>query len=108
MKFLIMSALLLSSLSALAKPCKVYGISDGPQSLGCQFGEEVVQLTCQKGSYYLNAVKVDMAFHLETEEGPSPLVFKNDEQTLTVILENDGSYLAELERGQEYLSGTCR
>lgn len=97
--------LLLFSVPVLAK-CKVYGISDSPQRLKCLLGEVKMDLTCKRNQYYLNKEKVILAFHLDVEEGATPLVFKtNSGGTLIVLPENQ--ILAEYEDGKEYLQGTC-
>lgn len=93
------------SVPALAK-CKVYGISDSPQKLNCSLGEVNISITCKKNTYYLNGEKVSLAFHMEVEEGATPLVFKTQTgKTLTVLPED--IILAEYENGKEYYQGTC-
>lgn len=106
MKILILSLFLLSSFGAFAK-CKVYGISDSPQKLTCQFPEMEVRLSCRWNTYYLNSEKVNLAFHMEVEEGAVPLVFKTKSGvTLTVLPEDQ--ILAEYTDGKVWAEGTCR
>lgn len=104
MKYLLALSLLIS-LPALAK-CKVYGISDSPQKLNCSFPEMSVKLSCKWNNYYLNQEKVNLAFHLEVEEGANPLVFKTKSgATLTVLAEK--VILAEYNKGSVYTQGSC-
>lgn len=106
MKILILSFLFLFSFGSWAK-CKVYGISDSPQKLTCKFPELEVRLTCKLNTYYLNSQKVNLAFHMEVEEGAVPLVFKtNTGVTLTVLPE--AQILAEYNDGKVQMEGTCR
>ena len=88
--------------------CKVYGISDSPQKLDCSFKKMQVNLTCQKGDYYLNGAKVEEAFHMEVESGPVPLVFKAPEGQLSVLIHSKSNISAELEQGNRLLRGKCR
>lgn len=104
MKFLTL-LLLISSLPAWAK-CKVYGISDSPQKLSCDFESIKVRLSCKWRNYYLNGEKVNLAFHMDVEEGATPLVFKtNSGKTLTVLPED--TILAEFDNGKAYYQGSC-
>lgn len=89
-----------------AKPCKVYGISDSPQTLNCSFPDRQILLTCQNGKYFLNQTPVTMAFHLEVETGTVPLVFKVEDITMTVLL-ND-PIEAGLEMGKAEVKGSCK
>ena len=99
--------LLLSSLPALSKPCKVYGISDSPQGLSCTFPqEEKILLTCRQGDYFLGEAKVLNAFHLDVETGSSPLVFKTQKNSLTLIKQK-ADFSAEWESSDNVLSGIC-
>jgi hypothetical protein len=91
---------------AHARACKVFGISDGPQQLTCTFFKEIVKLTCVKGNYLLNDQKVLQAFHLEVEEGDSPLVFKAQDLTLTVV-GTAGKFQSELQKKEGPVSGPC-
>lgn len=100
--------LLLGSLHAWAQPCKVYGISDSPQRLSCTFPKQSIQLRCQRGNYYLNDSKVDVAFHYEVESGPNPLVFKTADLQLVVVIHSARRKLAQLEIGNTTLNGNCR
>ncbi len=88
-------------------PCKVYGISDGPQKLACTFSEKKVSLSCQNGKYFLNSEPVLVAFHLEVEEGSNPLVFKTQDTTLTVVLEEKAGD-AELKSASGEQTGVCK
>lgn len=97
---------LIVSLNAFASGCKVYGISDSPQHLSCTFPEKVLRLSCQNDTYYLNSEMVSVAFHMEVEEGPVPLVFKSAHSQLT-LLKQQKNYDAQLLIGAESLSGTC-
>ncbi len=105
----LLSALILVCLmnSAIARDCKVYGISDSPQKLTCQFGAETVRLSCQEGTYYLNQSKVNLAFHLEVEDGAVPLVFRTSDFELTVIIQSKVDIQAELVRGRLTRNGQC-
>lgn len=105
MKYLLALSLFIS-LPVLAK-CKVYGISDSPQRLNCTFPEMKVRLSCKWNTYYLNNEKVNLAFHMEVEEGATPLVFKTKSgATLTVLPED--VILAEYNKGDIFTEGTCR
>lgn len=105
MKILVIFSLFIS-LPAFAK-CKVYGISDSPQRLSCDLGELNVSLTCKSRTYYMNGEKVNLAFHMDVEEGATPLVFKtNSGKTLTVLPEQE--ILAEYDDGKAYFQGTCK
>jgi hypothetical protein len=106
--FKVLSSLIILSISTFTwsrTPCKVYGISDGPQALKCSFEEKEVELHCSKGSYYLNKTKVSMAFHMEVETGAVPLVFKAANLTLTVMMGK--TITAELEEGKTSAMGIC-
>jgi hypothetical protein len=106
---LIFLLLLTFSFPALAgaKPCKVFGISDSPQRLICQFeDQQTVKLSCINGNYFLNKSKVLVAYHLDVEEGASPLVFKAKEMKLTVTFNRPVE--AELELGKVEILGTCK
>ena len=76
------------SLKSWARPCKVYGISDSPQNLSCTIPKMgTFKLACIKGKYQLNGTAVEMAFHMDVEEGSSPMVFKTKNLSLTVVEE---------------------
>lgn len=92
---------------ALARDCKVYGISDSPQKLTCQFGAETIRLSCQKGTYFLNQSKVNLAFHMEVEDGAVPLIFRASDLELTVIMQSKIDIQAELVRGRLIRNGQC-
>jgi hypothetical protein len=99
-------ATLVFSTTLLAAPnCKVYGITDGPQSLSCKLKGKFVKLSCLKGRYYLNGSEVKEAFHMEVEEGTVPLVFKASDMTLTVMM--DSPISADLVSKDGELSGLC-
>lgn len=93
--------------NAFARECEVYGISDSPQKLSCTFKNQKLELTCKNGTYYLNKSKVSMAYHLEVEDGPVPLVFRAPDMQLTVVIESKVDIEAELEKGRTSILGTC-
>jgi hypothetical protein len=92
-----------------ARDCEVYGISDSPQSLHCSFDKLDIVLSCDRenGTYYLNSSPVKVAYHLEVEHGPVPLVFKSGEMELVVVMKKKGAR-AELETQGQIHAGTCR
>lgn len=92
---------------ALSSTCEVYGISDSPQKLSCEFSKLSAELTCRGGNYYINGEKIDVAFHYEVEDGPVPLVFKNDELELIVLMKSP-RIDAELVINGSSLHGTCK
>lgn len=106
MKFLFL--LSLYSLPAFSAPCEVYGISDSPQHLSCKLGFKKLELTCREGTYYLGEEKVETAYHLEVEDGPTPLVFKTAMSELTVLMKSETRMEAELGRGSKKSRGRCR
>jgi hypothetical protein len=89
--------------------CKVYGISDGPQSLSCDFGATKIELKCIKNKYYLNNRPVLIAFHLEVEDPKEviPLVFKAEGMTLTAVLSNKKDKKSDLEVNGRNIFGNC-
>jgi hypothetical protein len=89
-----------------AAPCKVFGISDSPQKLHCNFPNRDVALTCAAGKYLLNGSPITTAFHMDVEEGTSPLVFKFPEGSLTVMM--DDPVTAELDLGKAQTQGLCK
>lgn len=91
---------------AQARPCKVYGITDGPQRLECSFPNMDVTLSCVNGSYRINGAPVTQAFHLEVEEGTVPLVFKFSKGIMTVMM--DEPVTAELDLEKAQTQGTCK
>lgn len=93
---------------AFSKPCEVYGISDSPQKLNCQFQKEKVILDCIEGIYTINDAKVIDAFHMEVESGPNPMVFQNADTTLTIIKLSDKNIRGTLEVHSQKLKGTCQ
>ncbi len=101
--------LLLFSSHVWAAPlCEVYGISDSPQSLNCSFIRQPLSLTCDKGIYFINGEKVDIAFHMEVEDGPVPLVFRTSKSELTVVMQTGSLHKATLLRGRKSVRGQCR
>lgn len=107
MKVILCLALTLFSLSALARPCEVYGISDSPQRLSCKFENQDLELTCRQGQYRLNQSPVQEAYHMEVEEGPVPLVFKARDKKLTVLIQDENHIEAELQSEKLSFIGTC-
>lgn len=102
-------ALIFLSLNAKASVlCEVYGISDSPQTLVCAFGDEKMKLTCRKGTYFLDDEAVEVAFHLEVEEGPTPLVFRTQSGELTVTMLDGRRHDATFSRDGKKMSGSCR
>ncbi len=93
---------------ALLLLCEVYGISDSPQSLSCRFQREELELTCKEGVYQLNDEAVDVAYHLEVEEGPVPLVFHSSQYELTVLTGKGRRHQATLLRDGKSITGNCR
>lgn len=106
LKVFIFVMLLIPALSAEAQTCEVYGITDSPQKLTCHFSEMDVALRCVSGQYYLNQSPVTVAFHMDVEDGPVPLVFKASDMQLTVLMED--VIKGELELSKLQLSGTCK
>jgi hypothetical protein len=94
--------------SAFGSDCKVYGISDSPQKLACAFKQFNLSLSCKQGVYFIDTTKVDMAFHMEVEEGPVPLVFRAPDLQLTVMINSPRNITAELEKSGSAFTGTCR
>lgn len=107
MRFLILISFLFFLPNAFAKKCEVFGISDSPQKLSCTFPGLSVNLSCRNGVYFLNSTRVNQAFHLEVEEGPTPLVFKTNDSELTVVIESKVDILAEIVRKGIRHNGTC-
>lgn len=103
-KIAIMAFLMTST--AFAQECTVYGITKSPQSLSCTFPHMTVKLSCVNGKYFLNRSVVNVAFHLEVEEGTVPLVFKASDMQMTVLM--DRPITAELEAKKASIPGTCR
>jgi hypothetical protein len=106
MKLFLFLTILTGQLSA-ATLCEVYGISDSPQSLSCSFGGDETPLTCQNGTYLLSGVVVEAAYHLEVEEGPTPLVFKTNHDELTVTLGNGRNHGAVFVHDGKKIKGRC-
>ena len=97
---------LVGALTAEAGPCKVYGITDGPQSLICQFPSGKVKLSCINGQYILGGLNVTQAYHLEVESGSTPLVFQAPDLKLTAT-KMTRFFHAELESKGVISHGTC-
>ncbi len=95
------------SLPVFSAPCKVDGISDSPQHLSCSLRGLTVELTCRGGVYYLDEERVDVAYHMEVEEGPTPLVFHTNKSELTVLMKSDAPMVAELVRKRSKIRGRC-
>jgi uncharacterized beta-barrel protein YwiB (DUF1934 family) len=108
MKLLLLPLILVCLMvPVFARECQVDGISDSPQKLTCQFQDEKIALTCQRGTYFLNQARVTLAYHLEVEEGAVPLVFKTSESELTVLLRSKVDIVAELTTGRSAKFGQC-
>ena len=107
-KTLTLSFILLISSNAFSRPCEVYGISDSPQTLDCTFKTGPVAVRCHNGDYYLNDSKVKMAYHLEVEEGPTPLVFRAPDLQLTVTLQTKAESVAQLDKNGRLIKGRCQ
>lgn len=103
---IIVISTLISAPAFAAKLCKVYGISDSPQTLHCSFPEREIHLSCDDGKYFLNTSPVSTAFHMEVETGTVPLVFKTSGMIMTVIMDNP--IQAQLAKGKAEVQGTCR
>lgn len=95
------------SLSAFARECRVYGISDSPQSLDCFFGKEKLLLRCHDGTYTLGTSQVTSAFHHDVERGPIPLVFKTKEEELIIYMWKKGDLKAQLFSKGQSERGFC-
>lgn len=98
---------ILASVNVFASDCKVYGISDSPQEMSCSFQKLSLKLTCSNGTYYLNEEAVSVAFHMEVEEGPVPLVFKSPTMQLTATKLPDQKFQAELALNSQIFQGLC-
>lgn len=109
-KGLLLVSLLSLSLNTFALSCEVYGISDSPQSLDCKFSGKKVSLRCEgeTGAYTINGEAVEVAYHEEVEEGPSPLVFKSPRRTLRVLMYSSKNISASLHEGPVTLNGKCQ
>lgn len=108
MKYISLLVMLFTLPQAFAAECKVYGISDSPQKMSCQFKAEKVSLTCVNGQYFLNSSKVSDAFHYEVEDGPVPLVFKAPDMQMVVVIHRKNNIEAELDRDGNLFNGKCR
>ncbi|WP_408095982.1 hypothetical protein ACJVC5_13145 [Peredibacter sp. HCB2-198] len=107
MRFISLILICFFSSGVFARDCEVYGISDSPQALSCAFKRTAVKLSCKDGTYYLNQSKVSMAFHMEVEDGPVPLVFKASDMQLTVLMHSNTNIEAELEQKGKTILGSC-
>ncbi len=107
MKALLVLSLICFPFSSWANLCEVYGISDSPQKLDCRFDKVTVNLRCVKGTYQLNGARVANAFHMDVEEGPSPLVFEAGPSKLTVLMHSPSHIEAEWQDGSAALTGRC-
>lgn len=107
MKKVIFTILVSLMMNAEARECSVYGISDSPQKLNCTFRGFKLALRCNGGTYFLNTSKVKVAYHLEVEDGPVPLVFKSADMELTVEIQDKIDIKAELVKNNRTLRGTC-
>jgi len=107
MKLVLLTFLVFLMTEAYARDCEVYGISDSPQKLTCTFKDQKIALRCNKGQYYLNTTKIQMAYHLDVESGSSPLVFKAPNMVMTVVIEPKIDIQAELEKNGKIQFGTC-
>lgn len=107
MKIACLTILVFLMNSAMAGDCKVYGISDSPQKLNCTFKNQKIALICKGGNYFINTSKVSMAYHLEVEDGPVPLVWKAPEMQLTVVIQSKNEIEAELEMNGKAVVGKC-
>jgi len=84
---------LLIPASVFAADCEVGGISDSPQSMTCEIGQEKtlekLSLVCDDGSYKISwrgkTFDVTDAYHEDVEEGSSPLVFIAEKLTLRTV-----------------------
>lgn len=109
MKIICLFSLLLISTFIHASDCKVYGISEKtPQTLSCTFDKLKLALTCKDGDFYLDESKVSSAYHMEVEDGPTPLAFKTSDKLLTITVESKSSISAELEVSDKTLTGICQ
>jgi hypothetical protein len=114
MNFLMIS-LLVSTFcaSAASKGCRVDGISDGPQALSCTLSDKShLELSCLNGKYQLkhNQGKpqvIEVAYHLEVEEGNTPMVFRGPEGSLQVVRSPKG-YEALFHTTPLALKGLCQ
>lgn len=109
-RFLFILFFLVLSIAANASSCEVYGISDSPQKLNCEFSGKKISLRClnENSAYTLNGEAVEVAYHEEVEEGPSPLLFKSEGRTLRVLMYSDKKITATWSDGPVTLDGSCR
>lgn len=108
LKFILFTLILVPLSQANARNCEVYGISDSPQSLTCSFKHLDVALRCKNGDYFLNNSKVSVAYHLEVEEGPTPLVFRANDLKLTATMNSKTNIEAEVVSNGRTFIGSCR
>lgn len=88
MRLALAGIMLVLSMSVFAA-CEVDGISDSPQSRQCLMDKiGPLNLKCLKDKYILNIkgqnYPIDVAFHMDVEEGDSLLVFKSNQWSLTL------------------------
>lgn len=95
-------------LLAQSKLCEVYGISDSPQKLDCSLGGDTVKLRCREGIYYINETEVNVAYHEEVEDGPTPLIFRTADSKLSIMMYSPRKIEGELSRQSRSFSGTCK
>jgi len=105
---IILSLLLFFSYQTFARECHVDGISDSPQELSCRFKNSVIKLTCLQETYFVNSSLVTDAYHLDVEEGPSPLVFKGTDFEFVVFMVRKSFITAEFIQKGKTSKGICR
>lgn len=108
MKIILLFLVAASSQAFSTELCEVYGISDSPQSLTCTFRNEKITVTCRNGLYYVEDDQVEGAYHLEVEEGPTPLVFRIRTGELTVTMGPGRKHEAVLTTNGKKMTGNCR
>lgn len=107
MKIFLLSLLFFTTAKA-SPSCEVFGITDSPQSLTCEFGRDKISLSCRDGVYYVGDDVVEEAFHYEVERGPVPLVFKTKHHELTVTLGSRRQQKASLNGNGTQKLGRCK
>ncbi len=105
------------AIRAQAQDCKVGGISDSPQKLHCNLNKKTdLFVSCVQGKYLLKwhsrghfeERMVEHAYHLEVEEGASPMVFKNGPVMLTIEESpRNTTFRAEFRWNSKVLRGHC-
>lgn len=73
-------------------------------------GSEEVKLTCDStnGSYFINGAPVEVAYHEEVEDGPTPLIFKAGETSLRIMIYSSDSISGEFVENSKSISGRCK